>query len=242
MSLFIRLSTQCLTDGKLLDAGTDACWLWVKGLLYAKEHLTDGFIPTAAVALIAVGIKNPKAAVVKLVSTELWFETDGGYTVGLERWSRWQTTADDVEKQREGWRERQRRARERRAAVMRDYRDQSTEHRVQSTESAPLPPTPSHDFADDPEETIPDGLHPTQYATFVLEQAGVPGGHTLTVKFGEAIKILGKEEACTMAQATKRMLDRVREAQRSGPVKWGFWLEERRFMQSLEISTAGWEQ
>jgi uncharacterized protein YdaU (DUF1376 family) len=87
-------------------------------------------------------------------------------------------------------------------------------------------PEPPHDFNADPADTIPDGLSPMQYAIFVLSEAGVPASHALKVKTGDAIEILAKDEACGLPVATRRMLDRMRKAAESGPVKWNFWLED----------------
>ena len=76
----------------------------------------------------------------------------------------------------------------------------------------------------------------------MFEQLGVPASNSLKIKLGDAIGILAREDDSTPSQATKHMLDRMREAQRDGPVKWGFWLEERQWTQQLQgVSTEGWE-
>lgn len=124
VSLFVRLETRVLTDAKFIAAGPEASWLWVKGLLYAKEHLTDGFVPAAIIPLLAVGITQVEVRVQALLDAELWVSCEGGYTVGDdENWSRHQTTREEVEQTREGarsrqraWRERQKRSETREAA------------------------------------------------------------------------------------------------------------------------------
>ena len=107
----------------------------------------------------------------------------------------------------------------------------------------PLPPEPSHDFTADPEDTIPDGLSRGQYANFVLDGVGIAASFGLQAKMGNAIAILAKEETCGIPVATKRMLDRMREAAAAGPVKWNFWLEDGRWKQTkpVGVSTEGWE-
>ena len=97
---------------------------------------------------------------------------------------------------------------------------------------------------DDPEENIPDGMPILQYAGFVLERAHVPAGYMLKVRAGDALGMLAKEEACSLALATKRMLDRMRAAQKQGPVKWNFWFQDGDWKQRVEaeISTEGWER
>jgi hypothetical protein len=94
-----------------------------------------------------------------------------------------------------------------------------------------LPPTPTatvtvDEFNQDPLETIPEGLAPTQYASFVTQELHIAAGYALTVKIGDAIEILAEEEACGLPDATRRILDRMRAAQAAGPVKWLFWLED----------------
>ena len=105
-------------------------------------------------------------------------------------------------------------------------------------------PEPFYDADDDPEENIPDGMPILQYAGFVLELAHVPASYMLKVKTGGAIEMLAKEEACSLAAATKRMLDRMRAAEKQGPVKWNFWLQDGGWKQRVEagISTEGWER
>ncbi len=101
-----------------------------------------------------------------------------------------------------------------------------------------------YDADDDPEENIPDGMPILQYAQFVLERAHVPAGYMLKVHAGDALGMLAKEEACSLALATKRMLDRMRAAEKQGPVKWNFWLQDGGWKQRVEagISTEGWER
>lgn len=109
MSLYIRLSTQVLTDAKLLCVSSDAFTLWVKGLLYAKEHLTDGFVPDGALPLLMIGISDQKSAIESLTAggdDSLWHRVEGGHTVGADRWAHWQTTKADVEEKQVKERER----------------------------------------------------------------------------------------------------------------------------------------
>lgn len=60
---------------KVLRAGGDAAWLYVAGLCYANEHLTDGRIPALAVPTLT-DRKRPLELAEKLVSVRLW-ERDG---------------------------------------------------------------------------------------------------------------------------------------------------------------------
>jgi hypothetical protein len=87
----------------------------------------------------------------------------------------------------------------------------------------PSPISEADDFNQDPEANIPEGLAILQYAGFVLQQVSIPAGYALKVKMGDAIEMLARDEGCTLAVATKRMLERVRAA---GPQKWNFWLQD----------------
>jgi hypothetical protein len=87
----------------------------------------------------------------------------------------------------------------------------------------PNPASDPDDFNQDPEANIPEGMAILQYAGFVLQQASIPAGYALKVKTGDTIEMLAKDEGCTFAVATKRLLDRMRNA---GPQKWNFWLQD----------------
>lgn len=62
---------------KILAAGPMAELLHIHGLLYCNRHLTDGFIPTAALPLL----KARAPYVAKLVSAGIWEKVDGGYRI-----------------------------------------------------------------------------------------------------------------------------------------------------------------
>ncbi len=79
------------------------------------------------------------------------------------------------------------------------------------------------DFNQDPEICIREGLAILQYAGFVLQRVSIPAGYALKVKTGDTIELLAKDEGCSLAVATKRLLDRMRDA---GPQKWNFWLQD----------------
>jgi hypothetical protein len=108
-----------------------------------------------------------------------------------------------------------------------ELEEQSSKER-KAAQSAPLPPRVplSYDPDADPEENIPDGLAPTQYAHFVLDSAAIPASNGLRMKTADAIGMLARLEECSVPEATRRMLARIREAQRDGPFKANFWLEE----------------
>lgn len=148
--LYIRLGCDALDDEKLVSAGLDGYWLWSRGLLHSKRQLTDGYVPAKMLAAISAGmIRAPMKVAKKLVEIGLWEEAEGGFRVPSEKWSRWQTTREEVDEIRAQNTERKRRQRENRkchADVTRDshgtvtrqsrsvtppeFRAQSSEHRV----------------------------------------------------------------------------------------------------------------
>jgi len=101
-----------------------------------------------------------------------------------------------------------------------------------SEETSPKERAYEADLDADPEENIPDGLAVLQYAAFALERAGIPASYGLKVKAGDAICFLAAEEHCSMAAATRRMLDRMRAA---GQQKWNFWLQDGGWKQDAEM-------
>lgn len=76
---WIKVEASVRTHEKFLAAGPAACWLWLCGLAYCQEGLTDGFIPFAA--LNHLGVKAPKALKCRLVAVGLWHDVPGGWQV-----------------------------------------------------------------------------------------------------------------------------------------------------------------
>ena len=76
---WIKVEASVRTHEKFLAAGPAACWLWLCGLAYCQEGLTDGFIPFAA--LSHLGVKAPQALKCKLVTVGLWHDVEGGWEV-----------------------------------------------------------------------------------------------------------------------------------------------------------------
>lgn len=74
---YLMVETSIRTHPKFLAAGPDASWLWLCGLGYCQDGLTDGRIPTSALEYL--GVKNPRKLAAKLVEVRLWEEVDGGW-------------------------------------------------------------------------------------------------------------------------------------------------------------------
>lgn len=75
----MKIETSVARHRKFVVAGPAAAWLWVCGLSYAKEGLTDGFIPTEAIDYL--GVKGARKLAVALVDAGLWHATDGGWSI-----------------------------------------------------------------------------------------------------------------------------------------------------------------
>lgn len=78
---------------KVIMAGNAAMGLWVRAGAWSMKHLTDGFVPTAAVAVLG----SPREAKA-LVSVGLWLEVEGGFK--FHAWEGRQPTKDEVEDRR----------------------------------------------------------------------------------------------------------------------------------------------
>lgn len=78
---YIQVEASVRTHKKFLKAGPAASWLWLCGMGYCQDGLTDGFIPFEA--LDYLGIKGATARKLKctLVAVKLWDEAPGGWHV-----------------------------------------------------------------------------------------------------------------------------------------------------------------
>lgn len=62
-----------------MTAGPAPSWLWLCGVAYCKESLTDGFIPDEALQFL--GVKKAKQLAHHLVLAKLWDHIEGGFRV-----------------------------------------------------------------------------------------------------------------------------------------------------------------
>lgn len=65
-----RIENSVPRHKKFLQAGPAASWLWLAGVCYANEGLTDGHIPAAA--LSTLGVPGASRLVTRLLSAGLW--------------------------------------------------------------------------------------------------------------------------------------------------------------------------
>lgn len=144
--LWAPLSTRFFRDPRVRAAGRDAALLFVAGLGYCTEHLTDGFIPGDAVAVLAAESWSKPSSAKKLVEHGLWRAVEGGWQVA--GWTSWNRTREEIEEKRAGARLRQQRSRARRtdvtASVTRDVTPPVTRdsHDIPTPTPVTPPPTP----------------------------------------------------------------------------------------------------
>lgn len=74
---YMAIETSVRTHRKFLAAGPAASWLWLCGLGYCQDGLTDGFIPEAALGFL--GVADAGSLAERLVEARLWEHVDGGW-------------------------------------------------------------------------------------------------------------------------------------------------------------------
>lgn len=83
MPLWFQTETRVRTHPKMVKAGRAASWTWVCGNCYAKDQMTDGFIPDGMLASLVPGasLRDLKKDADALVAAGLWDKVDGGYQI-----------------------------------------------------------------------------------------------------------------------------------------------------------------
>lgn len=102
----INAHTGILTSPKFVPLTDGAFRLWCHGLMWSKEHLTDGFIP---VGMLPSLHRNAAKLVPELLKVNvpgkgpLWHAAADGYRI--HDYADWQDSATDVQTRRRKWRE-----------------------------------------------------------------------------------------------------------------------------------------
>jgi hypothetical protein len=80
---WLRIDDRVRTHPKIVEAGPEAAWVWFSGICYCREHLTDGFIPSAMLASLVPGVNERKVRLLaaKLTEARLWHADPKGYRV-----------------------------------------------------------------------------------------------------------------------------------------------------------------
>jgi len=92
MGNWVRVETRFISHPKVLEIGPLGEALWLRGLCYAGEQLTDGFVPASFLKRMA----DMKALTIakRLVDVGLWQERDGGYQI--HDYLEWQRSREEV--------------------------------------------------------------------------------------------------------------------------------------------------
>jgi len=76
---WVRIESSVARHRKFQQAGPAASWLWLCGLAYCQEGLTDGVIPVEALPYL--GVKAPTKLAAALVTAGLWEACTDGWRV-----------------------------------------------------------------------------------------------------------------------------------------------------------------
>lgn len=128
MSLYAQVACELPRDPKMIIAGWQARAVYVEGLLYARENLTDGVLLSVALPLWMPDMtaKTRSKHLQRLVEVGALEQIEGGWRYPEHVWRKWNPTRSEVEEKREA--ERQRKA---------DYRERKKRER-QSSARVPL--------------------------------------------------------------------------------------------------------
>ena len=77
---YVKVECSVPRHPKFLKAGPAPAWLWLCGLTYCQDGLTDGFIPDMAIDSLGI-TKNARRLAEHLVTAGLWEKVDGGWRV-----------------------------------------------------------------------------------------------------------------------------------------------------------------
>lgn len=92
---FAAVDVGALRHPKLLAVSDRAFRVWVGGLLYAQEFLTDGQIPAEAVPILGAGALGLEEPVQELVRAGLWRPDGTGWRI--HDWTSWNRTRTQVD-------------------------------------------------------------------------------------------------------------------------------------------------
>ena len=94
---YAPLSARYYKDDAIIAAGERAELLYVRGLAFCAEVLSDGFISDLQLSrFVGAGMTGVKARAGALVDSGLWFrdEDRGGYLV--TSWLKWNQSKDEI--------------------------------------------------------------------------------------------------------------------------------------------------
>lgn len=97
---YAPLSAHYYKDDAIADAGPMAELLYIRGLAFCADVLSDGFISEIQLSrFVGVGIPTPRKHADALCKVGLWVQEDAGFRVVA--WAKWNLTKAEIqEKQR----------------------------------------------------------------------------------------------------------------------------------------------
>jgi hypothetical protein len=102
----VNLHTGIMTSPKHTPLSDSAMRLWLNGLLWSKEHLTDGFIPDANLSDLHRQASRHVGELLRVAmpgKQPLWHKVEGGYQI--HDYADWQDSAESVQTRRRKWRD-----------------------------------------------------------------------------------------------------------------------------------------
>lgn len=78
--IFARLFVELRKSDKYWEASDSAYRLAIDALMWARDELTDGFIPASRLLMISPA-KNPRKLARELVAREIWEDAPGGWFI-----------------------------------------------------------------------------------------------------------------------------------------------------------------
>lgn len=174
---WLKLDDQRLGHEKLVAAGAYAELLDVRGMLYAAQRETDGFIPYHQLSVIAFNIPAPKKKAAKLCEVGRWHDDPdrGGWWV--HDYLDYNPSAEDREAEREAARGRMRAARRKKKPRSSPERSEDVRPNFSGSSGNPVPvpelPNGSSSAARTRATQIPDSWQPSDAHQRIAAEEGV---------------------------------------------------------------------
>jgi hypothetical protein len=93
---YAPLSAHYYKDDAMAEAGEKAELLYVRGLAFCADVLSDGHISDVQLSrFVGVGMRDAKTRAERLVEVGLWERNGSGYIV--RQWLRWNRSRDEIE-------------------------------------------------------------------------------------------------------------------------------------------------
>lgn len=99
---YAPLSAHYYKDDAIAQAGERAELLYIRGLAFCADVLSDGFISDVQLNRhVGVGMKDPEKRAAALVEYGLWLRTDdpAGYLVNS--WAKWNMTLTEIKERQQ---------------------------------------------------------------------------------------------------------------------------------------------